>query len=139
MSTTSTTLTRQHIIGGVVTCGAILGIASMIHPTDSSAIPVGLEGDAATSVTPGATSSADHTQGLLVGTLEGRGFEAELVAGTPEATVHIYNSLGERLGRDLTLVEFLLREGAFVGDELPASQEAWPEAVMEVDVPMDAW
>lgn len=115
-------LLKPRVIGALVTCGAVLGIASLIHPTDTVAVPTTwdrLEQDI-------------REQGVSLGSLQGRGFEAELLAGTPEAQVRLADE-------SMTLEEFLSREYQLVPDQEGFSGDAWPEALMEVDVPADPW
>ena len=120
-------LLQPRVIGALVTCGAVLGIASLIHPTDSAAVPWQLEAQLQAEL---GAPSGDATMSL--GTLEGRGFEAELLAGTPEARVRVDDAM-------MSLDEFLYLEHTLVPDQEHESGDAWPEAIMEVDVPVDPW
>ncbi len=135
MSNPLRNLNTPHIVGAVVTCGAVLGIASMIHPMDSEAVSTGL--DSVYSDTSGADSA--ETSGLSLGVLHGRGFQGEIIAGSPEPSVVITDDTGTVLYDDLPLEEYLWLETQLSGDETEDALEAWPEALMDVDVPLDPW
>ncbi|GAB4547202.1 MAG: hypothetical protein Tsb0013_06780 [Phycisphaerales bacterium] len=125
-------LDTPHVIGALVTCGAVLGIASMIHPTDSAAIPEGMG-------LPELGSEPYYALPeplVSLGGFEGRGFTAELGAGTPP-TLRVQDELGTTLYDGLTLEEYLRMEPELARDTMDEGQDAWPEAIMHVD-PDDA-
>ncbi|MEM1422729.1 MAG: hypothetical protein AAGH64_01875 [Planctomycetota bacterium] len=124
-------LGTPHLIGAVVTCGAVLGIASVIHPTQSSALPAGMP-------KPG-TPFVEREAGVSLGTLEGRGFTGTIEAAFPEARIFIDGAPLDDAYGGLTLEEFLAAEPELSGDTLDEGAEAWPEALMDVDVDSAPW
>lgn len=110
----------------VVATAAVLGLASMIHPSDSSALP--------TTVTlppVGSASSAESDQ-ISLGTLNGRDAVAHLFAATPEPLCDVD---WDTPLDDATLAEYLKIEGM---PQHEGDLEAWPDAFMQVDIG-DEW
>ena len=113
----------KHALTGLVAAAALLGLASMIHPSDSSALPV-------TVVLPDAevSPSSSGVERVSLGTLEAREAVAELYAATPEPLCDVD---WETPMDGLTIDEYLAIEGAPVQE---TDLEAWPDAFMQVDI-----
>ena len=135
MTTPLRRLNTPHIIGAVVTCGTVLGIASMIHPTDSAAVPAVMPG----LDQPSQLGSAQREPGTSLGELSGRGFSATIEASYPEAIVFLEGSAPFETYEGLTIEEYLLAEPELAGDQFEDGLEAWPEALMEVDIDSAPW
>lgn len=136
MSTRLRIPATPHLIGAVVTCGALLAIASLVDPLASKAVPVFDPSESGIELTLTDSTTLD---GLLLGSLEGRGFTAELIAGTPEASVRVFDLDGTVLFDEIPLAELLLIEGELTGDDAETGDDAWPDAFMDVEVPSDPW